>query len=65
MSKEVVLCLSNAYQNKYYLNENFIGLPQTIRDELKIMCVLYTEDVGGILVLVFDEAGSLDFRASC
>ena len=38
MSKEVVLCVSNAYQKKYYLNENFNGLPQTIRDELKIMC---------------------------
>ena len=55
MSKEVVLCVSNAYQKKYYLNENFNGLPQTIRDEHKIMCVLYTEDVGGILELVFDE----------
>lgn len=43
---------------KYYLNENFNGLPQTIRDELKIMCVLYTEDVGGILELVFDEDGT-------
>ena len=60
MSKEVVLCVSNAYQKKYYLNENFNGLPQTIRDELKIMCVLYTEDVGGILELVFDEDGNLD-----
>lgn len=50
---------------KYYLNENFNGLPQTIRDELKIMCVLYTEDVGGILELVFDEDGNLDFRTSC
>ena len=47
------------------LNENFNGLPQTIRDELKIMCVLYTEDVGGILELVFDEDGNLDFRTSC
>lgn len=65
MSKEVVLCVSNAYQEKYYLNENFNGLPQTIRDELKIMCVLYTEDVGGILELVFDEDGNLDFRTSC
>ena len=59
MSKEVVLCVSNAYQKKYYLNENFNGLPQTIRDELKIMCVLYTEDVGGILELVFDEDGKV------
>ena len=40
-SNEVVLCVSNAYQKKFYLNENFNGLPQSIRDELKIMCVIY------------------------
>ena len=62
---EVTLCVSNAYQKKFYLNENFNQLPQSIREELKIMCVLYTEDVGGILELVFDEDGSLDFRTSC
>ena len=65
MSREVVLCVSNAYQKKFYLNDNFKGLPQSIKDELKIMCVMYTEDVGGILELVFDEDGSLDFRTSC
>ena len=65
MSKEVVLCVSNAYQKKFYLNDNFKGLPQSIKDELKIMCVMYTEDVGGILELVFDEDGNLDFRTSC
>ena len=40
-ANEVVLCVSNAYQKKFYLNENFNGLPQSIRDELKIMCVIY------------------------
>ena len=65
MSKEVALCVSNAYQKKFYLNDNFKGLPQSIKDELKIMCVMYTEDVGGILELVFDEDGNLDFRTSC
>jgi hypothetical protein len=64
MSDEVVLCVSNAYQKKFYLNENFNGLPQSIREELKIMCVLYTEDVGGILEIVFDEDGSLQFQTS-
>ena len=63
-NKEVVLCVSNSYQKKFYLNENFNGLPQGIRDELKIMCVLYTEDIGGILELVFNEDGELDFRTS-
>ena len=65
MSKEVTLCVSNAYQKKFYLNENFNELPQSIREELKIMCVLYTEDIGGILELVFDEEGHLQFKTSC
>lgn len=64
-NNEVVLCVSNSYQKKFYLNENFNGLPQGIRDELKIMCVLYTEDIGGVLELVFNEDGELDFRTSC
>lgn len=60
--EEVVLCGSSAYNKKYYLREDFEGLPQGIQDELKIMCVLYTEDVGGTLELVFDEEGKLSFR---
>ena len=59
---EIVLCGSSAYTKKFYLNENFEGLPESIKDELKIMCVLYTEDIGGTLQLVYDEAGNLEFR---
>ena len=62
---EEILCVSNGYQKKYYLNEHFQKMPEMIKDELKIMCVLYTEDVGGILELFFDEDGILDFRCSC
>ena len=56
---KVVLCASSAYEQKYYLNEDFNGLPETIKEELKIMCVLFTEDVGGILTLEYDEDGNL------
>lgn len=63
-NKEVTLCASNAYSRKYYLNQNFHGLPETIKEELQIMCVLYTEDVGGVLELVYDEEGNLEFRTS-
>lgn len=62
--EEVVLCGSSAYTRKYYLNEDFDSLPEGIKDELKIMCVLYTEDIGGTLTLVFDEEGSLCLRAA-
>ena len=33
---------------------------EEIKKELKIMCVLFTEDVGGILRLEFDQEGSLN-----
>ncbi len=60
----IVLCGSNSYDKKYYLDENFSTLPQAIQDELKIMCVLYTEDIGGILTLEFEEDGTLIFNVS-
>lgn len=63
-NEEVVLCGASAYNKKFYLNENFKNLPDSIRDELKIMCVLFTEDIGGILQLVFNEDGDLEFRTS-
>lgn len=60
--ENVVLCVSNSYEKKYYLNEDFNGLPDHIKNELKIMCVLFTEDVGGILMLEYDEEGTLQFK---
>ena len=63
-NQEITLCASNAYNKKYYLNEKFNGLPEAIKEELQIMCVLYTEDVGGVLELVFDEDGNLEFRTT-
>lgn len=62
--EQIVLCGSSAYTKKYYLNEDFSGLPDSIKDELKIMCVLYTEDIGGVLTLVFDEVGNLIFQTT-
>lgn len=59
---EVVLCGASAYTKKYYLNEDFRGLPESIQEELKIMCVLFTEDIGGTLTLKYDEEGNLQFE---
>lgn len=62
--EKVVLCGANSYEEKYYLNPDFDSLPDNIKDELKIMCVLYVNDVGGILTLVFDEEGDLQFEVT-
>ena len=59
---KIVLCGASAYEQKYYFNQDFSYLPEAVKQELQIMCVLYTEDIGGILTLEFDEDGSLKFK---
>ena len=61
-TKNVVLCAASAYEEKNYLTPGFKALPERIKQELQYLCVLYTHKVGGILVLEFDEDGSLIFR---
>lgn len=62
MGEEVVLCGSNACERKFYLNPEFDALPESIKQELQIMCVLYTEDVGGVIMLVYDGVGNLELK---
>ena len=58
-SKKIVLCGANAYVMKYYFNEQFNGIPDSVKDELHILCVLFTEDVGGIFTIAFEEDGNV------
>lgn len=60
--ENTVLCASSAYEKKFYLNEDFSRLPEEIKNELKVLCVLFTEEAGGILMLEFDENGALLFK---
>lgn len=61
----IVLCGSNAYEKKYYFNPQFEKLPENVREELQIMCVLFTEEVGGIFTIGFTPNGNvvMDTRA--
>ncbi len=63
-NERIVLCGANAYEQKYYLNEKFAKLPQAVKDELQIICVLFTEEVGGIFTMVFEEDGSLSLETN-
>lgn len=62
INEKKVLCGANSYTQKYYLNDDFSMLPESIKQELQILCVLYVEDVGGILTLEYDEDGNLELR---
>lgn len=60
--ERIVLCGANAYEQKYYFNERFKSIPQSIQEELHIICVLFTEEVGGIFTIVYEPDGSVSLE---
>ena len=60
----IVLCGANAYEQKYYFNNDFDKIPQSIKDELHVICVLFTQEVGGIFTIVFEEDGSVSLETN-
>ena len=63
-NEKIVLCGANAYEQKFYFNEKFEAIPASIKDELHIICVLFTEEVGGIFTIGFDEEGTVVLEAN-
>ena len=49
--EKMVLCGANSYDMKYYFNEKFNGIPESVKNELHILCVLFT--------IGFDEEGNV------
>lgn len=60
--ERIVLCGANAYEQKYYFNEKFAAIPDSIKEELHVICVLFTEEVGGVFTIVFEKDGSVSLE---
>ncbi len=63
-TEKIILAAASTYDKKFYFNEDFDMLPQRVKDELKIICVMHTADVGGIITILFDEEGNLLIEAT-
>ncbi len=64
LCEEAILCASSVYTKQFYLNPQFASLPEEVKEELKIISVLFTEDVGGMLIMEFDADGHLQLQTS-
>ena len=64
MSERVVLCGANFMSRSIILMKGSRIFRKVSNRNLQILCVLYTEDVGGILTLEYDEEGSLEFQVT-
>ena len=59
MDEKQILCACSAYEEKFNFNPRYDSLPESIKDELKILSVMLTTDVGGVFTMEFEEDGSL------
>lgn len=62
MEEQVVLCGANSYEQKYYFNKDFSLIPEDIQNEIHVISVMFTEEIGGIFTMVFDEDGTLQLQ---
>ena len=60
----IVLCGANAYEQKYYFNKDFDKIPESIKKELHVISVLFTQEVGGIFTIVFEKDGSVSLETN-
>ena len=60
----IVLCGANSYEQKYYFNPLFKQIPDSIKKELNIISVLFTQEAGGIFTIVFEEDGSVSIETN-
>ena len=56
----IVLCGASAYDKKYYFNKKFDGLPENVKEDLHVICVLFTEEVGGVFTIGFTPRGEVE-----
>lgn len=59
-----ILCAANYYNQKFYLNPAYSSLPEAIKEELKVMCVMFVDEVSGIIALEFDDYGNLKINVT-
>ncbi len=60
----IVLCGANAYEQKYYFNPFFKQIPDSIKKELNIISVLFTQEAGGIFAIIFEEDGTISIETN-
>jgi hypothetical protein len=53
------LAAASTYDKKYYLNPEFESLPDIIKEEIRIYSVSHVAEVGGMILIAFDEEGTL------
>ncbi len=55
----IVICGANAYEEKYFFNDKFKDIPNSIQEDLRTITILFTQEVGGIFTICYDDNGEV------
>lgn len=61
MNKQVLLCI-NSYEEKYYINQEFSGIPEKVIRELLEIASDFIQEIGGVLTISFLQEGSISLE---
>lgn len=59
---KIVLAGASREKQKYFFEQKFNGLPQTIKDEIKSICIIMAERLGCTFLISFEENGDILFE---
>lgn len=62
MEDKMVICASNAYNEKVYVNPFFYNLPKQVLEEIKAMTVLLSAKINGIATVGYNSSGDVYFE---
>ena len=61
MEKKVLAGASREKQ-KYFFEREFDGLPQSVKDEIRNICIIMAERLGCTFLMYFEESGDILFE---
>lgn len=62
MKEENILCGAGGLAQKFYMNPRFALLPEGVQQELKGSLAALAEQIGGSVLLEYNEVGDLDLH---
>jgi len=59
---KIVLAAASFDKQKYYMDEGFLALPQSIKDEIKTICIILADKLMCTFVIGFHTNGDVYFE---
>ena len=62
--EKIVIAAASFYKQSYFFNDEFLGLPRAVKDEIREMLILKAQHICGVVSLGFYSTGEVFLEAT-